>query len=198
MQRGSTIKSRKQLREAERAEAKHGIYEAANLQALVTYFLEWGRLREAGFTEQRTPPALDGKKNTPESHNSLSSDTLINTWELMNGHDEDWIHLHSKPKHPLWKHLAEESFLSGLDPRILKESVIFLQTTWQKHQTEDNNNKIVLYFTSLRGIRKTYEDCCFVWAVLRGFRVGVEERDILMDSDYRTELQISLGEEKPI
>ncbi|WZZ48176.1 hypothetical protein YC2023_048283 [Brassica napus] len=59
---------------------------------------EWGRLREAGFTEQRTPPALDGKKNTPESHNSLSSDTLINTWELMNGHEEDWIHLHSKPK----------------------------------------------------------------------------------------------------
>ncbi|CAN6830437.1 unnamed protein product [Brassica oleracea] len=39
-----------------------------------------------------------GKKNTPESHNSLSSDTLINTWELMNGHEEDWIHLHSKPK----------------------------------------------------------------------------------------------------
>ena len=71
----------------------------------------------------------------PESHNSLSSDAMINTWEVMNGHDdEDWIHLHSKPKHPLWKHLAEESFLSGLDLRILKESVIF-PTTWQKHQT---------------------------------------------------------------
>ncbi|KAG2290639.1 hypothetical protein Bca52824_050243 [Brassica carinata] len=26
-------------------------------------------------------------------------------------HDEDWIHLHSKPKHPLRKHLAEESSL---------------------------------------------------------------------------------------
>ncbi|CAG7873708.1 unnamed protein product [Brassica rapa] len=122
-----------------------------------------------------------GKKNTPESHNSLSSDTMINTWELMNGHDdEDWIHLHSKPKHPLWKHLAEESFLSGLDLRILKERVIF-PTTWQKHQT---------------GHMQPLKSNDF--NQLTRFRVAVEERDILMYSHYRTELQISLGEEKPI
>ncbi|WZY91489.1 hypothetical protein YC2023_063818 [Brassica napus] len=123
----------------------------------------------------------------PESHNSLSSDAMINTWEVMNGHDdEDWIHFHSKPKHPLWKHLAEESFLSGLDLRILKESVIF-PTTWQKHQTGHMQPLKSNDFNQL-----TSE------TVLRGFRVAVEERDILMDSHYRTELQISLGEEKPI
>ncbi|KAL0665812.1 hypothetical protein Bca4012_028516 [Brassica carinata] len=27
-------------------------------------FQVWGRLREAGFTEQRTPPALDGGRIT--------------------------------------------------------------------------------------------------------------------------------------
>ncbi|KAJ4892094.1 Glutaredoxin family protein [Raphanus sativus] len=59
-------------------------------------------------------------------------------------------------------------------------------------------HKIVCYFTSLRGIRKTYEDCCFVRTVLRGFHVAVDERDISMDSDYRTELQSSLGQEKPV
>lgn len=58
-------------------------------------------------------------------------------------------------------------------------------------------HKIVCYFTSLGGIRKTYEeDCCFVRTVLRGFHVAVDERDISMDSDYRTELQSSLGQEK--
>lgn len=52
--------------------------------------------------------------------------------------------------------------------------------------TED---RIVLYYTSLRGIRKTYEDCCTVRMILKGFRVLVYERDISMDSAYRTELQ---------
>lgn len=53
--------------------------------------------------------------------------------------------------------------------------------------------KIVLYFTSLRGIRKTYEDCCAVRLILRGFRVVVDEKDISMDSTYKKELQSKLG-----
>ncbi|CAL0322934.1 unnamed protein product [Lupinus luteus] len=56
--------------------------------------------------------------------------------------------------------------------------------------TED---KVVFYCTSLRGIRKTYEDCCSVRMMLRGFRVAVDERDISMDSSYRKELQNALG-----
>ncbi|XP_010516316.1 PREDICTED: uncharacterized protein At5g39865-like [Camelina sativa] len=63
-----------------------------------------------------------------------------------------------------------------------------------KPRTED---KIVLYFTSLRGIRKTYEDCCCVRAILRGLQVTVDERDISMDSKYRKELKSVLGE-KPV
>ena len=56
--------------------------------------------------------------------------------------------------------------------------------------TED---RIVFYCTSLRGIRKTYEDCCSVRMILRCFRVAVDERDISMDSSYRKELQNLLG-----
>ncbi|XP_045799527.1 uncharacterized protein At3g28850-like [Trifolium pratense] len=57
--------------------------------------------------------------------------------------------------------------------------------------TED---RIVLYFTSLRGIRRTYEDCYAVRMILRGFRVWVDERDVSMDSSYRKELMNVLGE----
>jgi len=53
------------------------------------------------------------------------------------------------------------------------------------YETEDDKNKVVLYFTSLRGIRKTYEDCCCVRTVVRGYQVAVEERGISMDSKYR-------------
>ncbi|KAA8519082.1 hypothetical protein F0562_013338 [Nyssa sinensis] len=57
--------------------------------------------------------------------------------------------------------------------------------------TED---RIVVYFTSLRGIRRTFEDCYAVRMIFRGFRVMVDERDISMDSAYRKELQSVLGE----
>ncbi|KAL9261206.1 hypothetical protein AKJ16_DCAP08823 [Drosera capensis] len=58
---------------------------------------------------------------------------------------------------------------------------------------EGCEDRIVLYFTSLRGIRRTYEDCCAVRMIFRGFWVHVDERDISMDSMYRKELQIALG-----
>ncbi|XWS08308.1 hypothetical protein CRYUN_Cryun41cG0068400 [Craigia yunnanensis] len=57
--------------------------------------------------------------------------------------------------------------------------------------TED---RIVAYLTSLRGIRRTYEDCYAVRMIFRGFRVWVDERDISMDAAYRKELQTVLKE----
>lgn len=59
-------------------------------------------------------------------------------------------------------------------------------------------DKVVLYFTSLRGIRKTFEDCCTVKLILRGFRVSVDERDISMHSPFRQELQDLLGKPMPV
>ncbi|KAE8717849.1 hypothetical protein F3Y22_tig00110020pilonHSYRG00158 [Hibiscus syriacus] len=52
--------------------------------------------------------------------------------------------------------------------------------------TED---RIVVYLTSLRGIRRTYEDCYAVKMIFRGFGVWVDERDISMDAAYKKELQ---------
>ncbi|GMI83291.1 hypothetical protein like AT5G13810 [Hibiscus trionum] len=60
--------------------------------------------------------------------------------------------------------------------------------------TED---RIVVYFTSLRGIRRTYEDCYAVRLIFRGFRVWVDERDISMDSAYKKELQSVLRKNNP-
>ena len=58
--------------------------------------------------------------------------------------------------------------------------------------TED---RIVVYFTSLRGIRRTYEDCYAVLMIFRGFRVWVDERDVSLDSAYKKELQSVLSGE---
>ncbi|XP_040377539.1 uncharacterized protein At5g39865 [Oryza brachyantha] len=48
--------------------------------------------------------------------------------------------------------------------------------------------KAVLYFTSLRGVRATHEDCCLARAILRGYGVRVDERDVSMHRGFRDEL----------
>ncbi|KAL3719124.1 hypothetical protein ACJRO7_004125 [Eucalyptus globulus] len=57
-------------------------------------------------------------------------------------------------------------------------------------------DRIVVYFTSLHGIRRTYEDCYAVRTIFRGFRVWVDERDVSMDLAYKKELQSVLGEKR--
>ncbi|KAM0871052.1 hypothetical protein ACQ4PT_039622 [Festuca glaucescens] len=51
---------------------------------------------------------------------------------------------------------------------------------------------VVLYTTSLRGVRKTFEDCATVRRLLDGLRVAFLERDVSMHSPYRDELRALL------
>lgn len=117
---------------------------------------------------------------------------------------------------PLWKHLSEESLLAKMDSNVvssyrralssrqlgynhlkpirsLGSSPLNSSLSNIRFHLPGAEDRVVLYFTSLRGIRKTYEDCCAVRMILRGFRVMVDERDISMDCNYRKELQNVFG-----
>ncbi|KAI4300868.1 hypothetical protein L6164_034196 [Bauhinia variegata] len=206
-------------------------------------------------------PSHLANENQTEAEQSLSPDSVINTWELMDGLDDDsgdifkpYLKVSSKPsscrytafdgsskklldsfeslksleiveenpspptaRKPLWQHLSEEALLAKLDPNVawsyrralssrqLESNVSrsarsmgssplnsssFCNNLCRLPGTED---RIVVYFTSLRGIRRTYEDCCSARMILKGFRVAVDERDISMDSSYRKELQNALA-----
>ncbi|KAI7752089.1 hypothetical protein M8C21_028206, partial [Ambrosia artemisiifolia] len=50
-------------------------------------------------------------------------------------------------------------------------------------------NRVVIYTTSLRGVRKTFEACNAVRAVLDGYGVTYCERDISMDRGFKEELR---------
>ncbi|KAF2537457.1 hypothetical protein F2Q70_00006193 [Brassica cretica] len=98
----------------------------------------------------------------------------------------------AKPTDPPQKHKSNKSVLSEsrLSPFLsLNNSVIRLPGT---------EDRIVVYFTSLRGIRRTYEDCYSVRMIFRGFRVWIDERDVSMDSAYKKELQIAMGEKSSV
>ncbi|XP_076944013.1 uncharacterized protein LOC143614465 [Bidens hawaiensis] len=54
--------------------------------------------------------------------------------------------------------------------------------------------RVVLYTTSLRIVRPTFEACRSVKSILRGFRVSIDERDLSMDSRFLSELQHIMAE----
>ncbi|KAK8943213.1 hypothetical protein KSP39_PZI008732 [Platanthera zijinensis] len=52
---------------------------------------------------------------------------------------------------------------------------------------------VVLYTTTLRGIKKTFDKCNMVWSVIGSYDVCVIERDISMDLGFREELRMLMG-----
>ncbi|XP_058104975.1 uncharacterized protein At5g39865 [Magnolia sinica] len=60
---------------------------------------------------------------------------------------------------------------------------------FEKRCPPGGENAVVIYTTTLRGIRKTFEDCNAVRVALEGVGVWVKERDVSMHSGYREELR---------
>lgn len=102
------------------------------------------------------------------------------------------------------KNIPKPSDESSQYPSKLKPTKSFAHDSWNSLNFHGSSSirlpgtegRIVLYFTSLRGIRRTFEDCYVVRNIFRGCRVWVDERDVSMDSEYRKELQNVLGEKK--
>ncbi|XP_071696241.1 uncharacterized protein At5g39865-like [Rutidosis leptorrhynchoides] len=109
----------------------------------------------------------------------------INTWELMEGLDD------SSPIEPL-STVDQPTLLTHED----KEGDVKKLLHNEKDEIMScRKEKLVLYFTSLRGIRKTYEDCCHVRVILKNSGVRVDERDVSMHSGFKEELKELLGDQ---
>lgn len=63
---------------------------------------------------------------------------------------------------------------------------------------EGDAGSVVFYSTSLRGVRKTFQDCSRVRFLLRSLRVRFEERDVSMHQEYREELWKVSGCERAV
>lgn len=61
--------------------------------------------------------------------------------------------------------------------------------TFEKICPPGGEHSVVIYTTSLRGIRKTYEDCNKVKGIVQSFGVAIDERDVSMHLEYRNELR---------
>lgn len=118
---------------------------------------------------------------------------------------------------PMWLQLADEDqnySIPEFDPEIIssfRKTLTQLSPDNPFHlripppETEQpepkiNNSKggkdknVIVYSTSLRGIRKTYEDCSHVKAILKSLRIRVDERDVSMHSGFKEELKELMGD----
>uniref|UniRef100_A0A7C9AUE7 Glutaredoxin domain-containing protein n=2 Tax=Opuntia streptacantha TaxID=393608 RepID=A0A7C9AUE7_OPUST len=66
-------------------------------------------------------------------------------------------------------------------------------------EPDSEDPRVVVYYTSLRVVRSTFEACRTVLSILQGFRVDIDERDVAMDSGFMSELRERLGsKDKPV
>ncbi|KAE8735184.1 Iq-domain 1 [Hibiscus syriacus] len=73
----------------------------------------------------------------------------------------------------------QKKFESGNDS-VLGPSLF---DTFEQMCPPNGGNRIVIYTTTLRGIRKTYEDCNAVRFAIQSFGIVICERDISMDQE---------------
>jgi glutaredoxin domain-containing cysteine-rich protein 1 len=158
------------------------------------------------FTPTKTPP------NEPE---------IINVWELMAGLEDDASPIH-QPAIDRSSSFDASTDAKGrsapaigkLDPEIIyaflsrreipkftglvRERVHAFQeiinTRSAKAGPPGGEKRVVLYITSLRGVRKTYEDCWDTKVILQSYGVVMDERDVAMHGGYKEELRGVLKE----
>ncbi|KAM3359874.1 hypothetical protein P3S68_019585 [Capsicum galapagoense] len=99
-----------------------------------------------------------------------------------------------KKLYSIFDSLKENHHRSSIPkPQTTKYSKPLISSSPLLPGTED---RVVIYLTSIRGIRRTFEDCYTVKMILGSYRVKVDERDVSMHIAYRKELQSVMGEKK--
>lgn len=99
------------------------------------------------------------------------------------------------------KELSEEKeqikkMVSGTPTAVKKrnsqDSVSILEN-FEEKCPPGGENAVVLYTTTLRGIRKTFEDCNTARSVIESHQVQMFERDVSMHSGFKDELRGLMG-----
>ncbi|KAI4386552.1 hypothetical protein MLD38_004479 [Melastoma candidum] len=149
-------------------------------------------------------PIGESSEQEDFSSEPLCPDSVIDTWELMDGLNDSLLDDEGQLEGPNPANLVVMSETSvnqlSLPSSKQEKEVASVHCEDKEYSIAKSGrhlrNDILLYVTSLRGVRKTYEDCCTVRMIFRGFRVHVDERDIFMDSSYKKDLQSRLNGKK--
>ncbi|KFK45022.1 hypothetical protein AALP_AA1G334300 [Arabis alpina] len=133
------------------------------------------------------------------------SPEVINFWELMSGLDStDTCRfsplsvsggVNKENSVPNLKNPRNVSAFKPLDPKF-PEIAEKLCSPEEEEDGGEKENRVVIYTTSLRGVRRTFEACNAVRAAIESFGVVICERDVSMDRGFREELSSLMANEE--
>lgn len=152
-------------------------------------------------------PLSEPKSLWSEPRPLRSGPEVINSWELMAGLDADSFRFSPLPppkpfairdpiaadKENSNPNRANESGSNNDDALTpssgKKKKKNLLLDRFEKICPSSGENRVVVYTTSLRGVRRTFEACNAVRSALQNAGVSVCERDVSMDGGFREELR---------
>ncbi|KAK9742318.1 hypothetical protein RND81_03G163800 [Saponaria officinalis] len=102
-------------------------------------------------------------------------------------------HLSLKDIHTL---LSEPDDPTRDHPSIIHRAWAWARARRQARPPPNSKARVVVYYTSLRVVRRTYEDCRAVRSILAGYRIRIDERDLSMDGAYVEEVESVVGEKR--
>ncbi|KAA8525082.1 hypothetical protein F0562_007054 [Nyssa sinensis] len=96
----------------------------------------------------------------------------------------------SNPNLPV-RTVNKSSVFKALKDDVPRSSSVSMDSLdrFEKLCPPNGENRVVIYTTTLRGVRKTFEACNIVRAAIAGLGVLVCERDISMDRGFKEELR---------
>ncbi|XP_062217219.1 uncharacterized protein At3g28850-like [Phragmites australis] len=128
------------------------------------------------------PPTISTARATRSTQSQpLPPDEVINSWELMAGLVD--------PSTPA---KATHAPAGGKADRDRRRCIRFPPRPIDGNSSPEES-AAVLYTTSLRGVRATFEACNAVRAALQAHGVAFRERDVSMDRGFREELRELAG-----
>ncbi|EXB81884.1 Uncharacterized protein L484_015360 [Morus notabilis] len=139
-------------------------------------------------------PSLEPKSTpAPTPKPVRSGPEVINSWELMAGLDADSFRFSSDKENSNPNRSRILTSRNG-DVSKPKASVGNPLDRFERICPPGGENRVVVYTTTLRGVRRTFEACNAVRAAIEGFGVAICERDVSMDRGFREELRELLKE----
>ncbi|CAL5215325.1 unnamed protein product [Lathyrus oleraceus] len=115
------------------------------------------------------------------------SPEIINSWELMEGLDTESFRFSPLPK-PSHKENSNPNQNQNLNPKKPNSGSV-LSDRFERICPPNGEKKVVIYTTTLRGVRRTFEACNAVRSAFDAFGIQICERDVSMDSGFKEELR---------
>ncbi|RDX64333.1 hypothetical protein CR513_57122, partial [Mucuna pruriens] len=153
----------------------------SNIRRLDYGFSPKGILKSSNFSSP-----IRVRRNSFGSDTKRRSPTPLFDPELLASYEKELSEEEEQIKRMVWATPKTRRIRKSLD------SQSFIHA-FEEKCPPGGENSLVIYTTTLRGIRKTFEECNKVRSIVESYCVHVLERDVSMDSGFKEELRKLMG-----